>query len=165
MLAGGLTKAGGKLVLAAADVHVAVLYNALFALLGAGFTLLSWTLLAVVGRRLATAVPLVLVAMAVAAAGVQQSTGPLLLLTIVMATATAVLAILLARRRGDRLAEALLLTQLALAVALVPLAAGEQTVSKQWLEQSLNAVAQGAFALAAMRLARPVAAGRQSALT
>ena len=154
VLCGGLSKALWKLVLAGNGADLSVLETALVVLLAPGFALLAWALLRALGRDASAAGPAVLVGLGLAGAALLRSTGPLLAVTVVGATATGVLALLLARRHAERVAMALFATQLVLAFVLVPLAQPPHTVGKQWLEELLNTVGQGALALGAWRLAR-----------
>ena len=152
ILAGGLCKAGWKLTLAVTGHDEAWVADLLFVLLAPGFTLLAWGLLAARGRSLVPAVPAGVIVLAGLLAAGLQATWPLLVLTVVTSTATGVLALLLARDRGDHLAMVLFGVQLVMAYALVPLAGTGQSIAHQWWEQSLNTLGQGAFALAASRL-------------
>ena len=152
---GGLAKAVWKLVFALTENDLVVLYDALFVLLAPGFVLVALALYAARtgearGFRLGAAA--VLGSYAIAAA--TGSVDAVLPLMVVAATATGVLALLEARSAGDRTATWLFAAQIALAFALVPLAAPPQTLGKQWAEESINAVAQAAFALGAWRLLR-----------
>jgi hypothetical protein len=152
ILAGGLCKAGWKLALAVTGHDEAWVADLLFVLLAPGFTLLAWGLLAARGRTLASGLPAGVVGVAGAVALLAHATWPLLVLTVVTSTATGVLALLVARDRGESLAMVLFGVQLVMAYALVPLAGTGQSISHQWWEQSLNTLGQGAFALAAARL-------------
>lgn len=163
VLAGGLAKVIWKLAVAAGWGDWSVLELGLFVLLAPGFVLLAWALLACAGRRLPVALPVGLIVLAEAAALASSSTGPLLALTVVAATATGVLGIVLARRAGDVAAGWLFGGQLLLAFALVPLAAPPHTLEKQWLEEVLNTFGQASFALAAFRLSRPASTRTASA--
>jgi hypothetical protein len=162
VLAGGLAKVVWKLAVASGWGDWAVLETALFVLLAPGFVLLAGSLLAVLGRSLPAWLPAALIVVGEGGALVLRSTGPLLAVTVLGATAVGVTGLFLARRAGDGLTALLFGTQLVLAFALVPLAAPPHTVDKQWAEELLNTVGQGAFALAAARLARPVAASRRT---
>ena len=154
VLAGGLAKVVWKLGVAAGWGDWAVLERGLFVLLAPGFVLLAWALAACAGRRLPAAVPVGLILLAELGALALRSTGPLLAATVLAATATGLLGVLLARRAHDGVAATLFVGQLVLAFALVPLAAPPHTIEKQWLEEVLNTFGQGAFALAALRLRR-----------
>ena len=149
VLVGGLCKATWKLVLAVSGNDIAILDDLLFAFLAPGFALLTWSL---IRPRLPLAVPLGLSAVALAAALALGRTVPLLILAVLGATATGVLALLRAREAGDLTTATLFAVQLAMAYALVPFAGAGQTISHQWWEQSLNTIGQGAFALGAWRL-------------
>ena len=157
VLAGGLAKVVWKLAVAAGWGDWDVLEVGLFALLAPGFVLLAWSLLAVLGRVLAAWVPLSAIVVGEAGALLAGSTAPLLAVTVVGATTVGVTGLLLARRNRDVPAQWLFGGQLVLAFALVPLAAPPHTLGKQWAEELLNTVGQGAFALAALRLARAAA--------
>jgi hypothetical protein len=162
VLAGGLAKVVWKVAVAAGWGDWQVLETGLFVLLAPGFALLAWSLLAVLGRSLPAWVPAVLVLVSEGGALALRSTGPLLAVTVLGATAVGVTGLLLARRTADGPAAWLFGVQLVLAFALVPLAAPPHTVGKQWAEELLNTVGQGAFALAAARLARRAAAPRRA---
>ncbi len=155
ILVGGLCKAGWKLSLAVTGDDVAVVADLLFVFLAPGFALLTWALLRARGARipLAAAAGASVVAGGLAAA--VTATWPLLVLAVVGATATGVLALLLARETGDLVAAGLFGLQLAMAYALVPFAGSGQSLAHQWWEQSLNTVGQGALALGAWRLLHP----------
>ncbi len=157
VLLGGLCKASWKLSLAISGEDVTWLAELLFVLLAPGFTLLAWTLLAARGRRLPVALPAAVVGAGLLGALALESTGPLLAVTVLASTSTAVIAILLARDVRDLLAAGLFGLQLVMAYALVPFAGTGQTIGRQWWEQSLNSVGQAAFAVAAFRLRRHVA--------
>lgn len=145
---GGLTKAGWKLNLALTGDDVDWLEEGLFVLLAPGFALV---VAALSSRPLARWwVYAVVPALALAP---WTSGTSLLVHAVIGATATGVLCVLRARRRGDGLAAALFGVQIALAFALVPFATPPQTIAKQWTEQTINTVGQAAFAAAAWRLA------------
>lgn len=152
ILFGGLCKASWKLVLAVNGTDVTVLDDLLFAFLAPGFALLTWGLL---GRRLPLAVPVGASVLALAAALSVGRTFPLLILAVIGATATGVLAIVRARESGDLIAAGLFAVQLVMAYALVPFAGANQSIAHQWWEQSLNTIGQGAFAVGAWRLFHP----------
>lgn len=155
---GGLVKAVWKLVVATGGPDLAWLESGLFVLLAPGFTLLVVALVgAYRGRVLDWWLPAAGVLAVVALSAVLESTAPLLVLTILAATAVGALAIALALRSHDRVAVALFGLQMTAAFALVPFAAPPQTEAKQWAEQSINTVGQLAFLLGALRLARAAA--------
>lgn len=149
VLLGGLCKAGWKLNLALTGDDVALIDDLLFAFLAPGFALLAWSL---VRRELPLALPLAISAAALLGAALLEHTAPLLVLTIVGATATSVLAIRRALAADDLAAVGLFALQLTLAFALVPFAGAGQSISNQWWEQSLNTIGQGAFAVGGWRL-------------
>lgn len=145
---GGLAKVSWKLVAATTGDDLAGLDAALFPLLGSGFALV---VAALTGR----AAVLAAVPLALGAALALQATWPCLVLTVVGSTATLVFAVRAALRRRDLLSAGLFAVTLVAAYGLVPLAAQEtQTLALQWIEQSVNTVAQACFALAAWRLRR-----------
>ncbi|ACZ89326.1 hypothetical protein [Streptosporangium roseum] len=156
--AGGLSKAGWKLIVALGGPDLPWLELMLFPLLTAGFGLLAWILTAHHdGSAPGWIPPLVIGLPALCAGGavLAGSTLPLLVSTMVFATLSGVHLILAARRRGDLLAAALFGVQLLGFFVLSPLAARpDQTVALQWVEQLSNTAAQGAFAVAAFRLGR-----------
>jgi hypothetical protein len=157
VLAGGSAKVLWKLAAAGFGVDLASIDTLLFPLLGAGFACVVAALLG--QRALALSGPA-----AVLAAVAVQATWPCLVLTVVASTTTYVLAIRRGFHQRDLVAAALVCLTLVAAYGLVPLATQEtQTLALQWLEQSINTVAQGAFALGAFRLAtrqgRPVLQG------
>jgi hypothetical protein len=155
VFAGGLAKAGWKLVFALDGTDLTVLYDGLFVLLAPGFVLVALSLLAArSGRPRWFRVGLTAVLASYGLAAAVGSVDAVLPLMVVAATATGVLALLEARSLGDSTAAWLFGVQIALAFALVPLAAPPQTLGKQWAEETMNAVAQGAFAYAAWRLLR-----------
>lgn len=152
--AGGLCKAGWKLVLAGSGTDVPVIADLLFVLLAPGFALLAWSLLVARGSRVDLRLVGGVVAATAGLAAVLSAGWPLLVLAVLGATATSVLAIRLALDAHDSVAAVLFGVQLAMAFALVPLAGAGQSVAHQWWEQSLNTIGQGAFALAGWRLVR-----------
>lgn len=148
VVAGGGCKVLWKLVAATSGHDVKGLDAALFPLLGLGFALVLAALLDRSMIAWVAALPLL-------AALLLQAVWPALVLTVVGSTAVLVLAIRRAVGAGDLVAVGLFALTLLAAYGLVPLAAREpQTLSLQWLEQSINTVAQASFALAAWRLWR-----------
>jgi hypothetical protein len=152
--AGGAAKVGWKLTLAVTGRDVPVVADLLFGFLAVGFVLLAWALLSAYRGRLLRAWPAAAaVGAGLAGAGLARSTGPLLAVAVVAATATGVVAVLLARRCHDTTAMVLLALQVVAAYALVPFSLPPQTVAKQWGEQAINTVGQLAFVWGAARLA------------
>jgi len=163
---GGASKATWKLVVALDGPDLRWLENALFPCLGVGFALLGHAALSVRTQRRpdtaqdAAGTPplwafLAVSAGACAAAAAIRATWPVLLLTIVMSTITAIRLILLARDSGDTPAAALMGTWLLGLFALGPLASRpDQSIALQWTEQTCNTAAQLAFVVACRRLSR-----------
>ena len=111
------------------------------------------------GRGALLFAALVITAVPLLAALVIQSVWPVLVLTVLGSTAVLVLAMRRAHAAGDPVAIGLFAVTLVAAYGLVPLAAQDpQTLALQWLEQSVNTVAQAGFALAAWRLWRTFSA-------
>jgi hypothetical protein len=155
---GGLCKAVWKLIVALGGPDLVWLEKALFSFLMPGFVTLGFAMLCVwKGRALAHWIGGAPIAVGFTAGTLLRADWPLLVVTIVAATGVSVLGLLLARRQGDQLAAGLFAFQIVLAFGLAPLAAPPQTSSKQWLEQSLNTVAQLALLMAAARLSRRAA--------
>jgi len=162
---GGAAKATWKLVVALDGPDLRWLENALFPCLGVGFALLGHAALAVRRPRPDTTQdtggtpPLwafvVVSTGACAVAAAVRATWPVLLLTIVMSTITAIRLILLARDSGDIPAAGLMGAWLLGLFALGPLASRpDQSIALQWTEQTCNTAAQLAFAYACLRLSR-----------
>lgn len=152
---GGVSKASWKLLAVGWGVDVQVMAEALFPCLSTGFVLLSWSLFAAAGRRIPWPFPAVLIAAGLGAAVAVWDTWPVLITTILGATALAVALIMLARQRRDRVAVALMVFWIAGQYTLGPLAARPgQTLTLQWIEQICNSVAQAALLAAAWRLTR-----------
>lgn len=152
---GGLCKAVWKLIVALGGPDLVLLEKALFWFLMPGFVTLAFALLCVWrGHELAHWIGGAPIAVGFTTGTLTKSEVPLLVVTIVAATAVSVLGLLLARQRGETLAQWLFGLQIALAFGLAPLAAPPQTEPKQWLEQSLNTVAQGLLLIAAWRLVK-----------
>ncbi|WP_436775829.1 hypothetical protein [Yinghuangia sp. YIM S09857] len=160
---GGSAKAVWKVVVAADGPDHTWLESLLFPCLGTGFSLLALALLkardAVGGEARRRTPPLWAVlgtcAAAVGAAAALRDTWPALILTVLASTVTAVTLVLRAKHAGDIPAAALFGGWLAGMLILGPLAGrSDQTIALQWVEQLCNTVTQGAFAVAAWRLAR-----------
>ncbi|GAB44677.1 hypothetical protein [Gordonia terrae] len=149
---GGFAKATWKLLAASDVADIPRLADGLFPLMGCGFLLLAAAAWGV--RNLAVA----LLLMGLAAVGVAVPAIADWYLIAVILGSTALYAALArdAWKVRDVTTVALLAVCLVAAYTLGPLAGREQTLSLQWLEQSINAVGQAAFALAAWRLTRVV---------
>jgi hypothetical protein len=136
---GGVAKAGWKTIIATTHVDLWMVPLALFPFLSAGFLVL---IKAIEPR---TPVP-VIAGLWAACLGTSFAVGdtlPMLILTIAASTAAAVI---LSRRHK------LFIVWIAGQYLLGPLSSGEQTIARQWVEQSINTVSQGIFLLAAWRL-------------
>jgi len=146
--AGGFGKAVWKLLFASDVADWPRLADALFPLLGPGFILLA---VAAWGYRSRHAV---VATVAAAAVGLAIPSIADLYLPVTVLGATSLYAALVrdASRAGDRPTVVLLGASLLATYTLGPLSSGDQTLTAQWVEQSINTVNQGAFALAAWRL-------------
>ena len=170
---GGLTKAVWKLVIAATGNDIAGLDDLLFVFLGPGFTLLSWALwnaqLIMANKTIPRRVwlrPLAVIALfgiGALSAGVIQPAARywvyiLLTLTTFANLAVGILLIRQAKQQNLNLAVGLFIFNLLAVFALSGMArVPEQTIALQWVEELLNALAQGAFAFAAWRLGQETA--------
>jgi len=160
VVAGGACKATWKLLVALEVGDFERLEQALFPLLATGFSLLAWSLLSGVRERAMAWWPFATVwGLAVTASLAQQTVRPLFFTTILMSLAVTAYAIRLAQKGHDRPAIWLFAVQVIGVFGLVPLQRlEEQTLGVQWLEESINTVAQGAFALGAWRVLRALSA-------
>lgn len=150
IFAGGLSKATWKLLAASGMADIPRLADSLFPLMGCGFLLLA---VAAWGAR---SVPIAVLLVGLAGVGVvAPAIAPWYLIAVILGS-TALYGALArdAWRVRDVRTVSLLAVCLAAAYTLGPLAGREQTLSLQWIEQSINAVGQAAFALAAWRLMR-----------
>ncbi|WP_435082212.1 hypothetical protein [Gordonia hongkongensis] len=150
IFAGGFAKASWKFLAATDIADIPRLADSLFPLMGCGFPLLAaaaWGL-----RRLTPA--LLLAGLSVVGVAVSSIAGWFLIAVIIGATALYVALARDAWSVRDVRTVALLAVCLAGTYTLGPLAGQEQTLSLQWIEQSINAVSQAAFAVAAWRLMR-----------
>jgi hypothetical protein len=165
LLAGGLSKAVWKLVVALDGPDVQPMNKALFPLLALGFLLLAHALLSlpspVPSPRGTTrrTPPLWGFAAAwtlfAALSVVLRSTLPVMVLTVAAVTVCGVRLILLARPAGDTGAASAAGLWLLGMYVLGPLAGRpDQSVALQWVEQSCNTLTQAALLVTAVRLAR-----------
>lgn len=165
---GGLSKAVWKIIIATTGTDIVWLDDLLFVFLAPGFTLLSWSLWnaqqVMQGREIAKNVwlrPLGVIALfgigAVAAKLAQPDERYwffiLLTLTTFANLAVSVLVIRQAKQQGQPVTMGLFIFNIVMVFALSGMARiPEQTIALQWIEESLNVLAQGAFALAAGQL-------------
>jgi hypothetical protein len=165
---GGLTKAIWKLIIATSGNDIVWLDDLLFVFLGSGFTFLSWTLWKVRSMLKGEDVsgniwllPIGAIALFGLGAVSLRLLRPdsrtwvfiLLTLTTISNLAAGILLIQLARRQQLLLAASLFLFNLIAIFALSGMAwIPEQSIGLQWIEESINVLAQGAFAFAAWRV-------------
>jgi hypothetical protein len=129
------------------------LEQALFPLLATGFSLLAWSLLSGVRERAMAWWPFAaLWSLAVVGALAQRTVRPLFFTTVLLRLAVTAYAIRLAQKGHERPAIWLFAAQVIGSLTLVPLQRLAPTLGVQWLEASINTVAQGAFALGAWRV-------------
>jgi hypothetical protein len=164
--AGGLSKCLWKLGYAAGAGDVTLLEQALFPLMAAGATLLSWALAVTVRRGNRTHFWPFALAFALCVAGsiLAGSLNPLFVAATLGVTAISVLGAIVAGRHRQWWAVSLYVLGLVLVMGLVPLrSSGEHhTLAFQWLEQSINTAAQGCLLVAAwltVRATRPTLIG------
>jgi hypothetical protein len=178
---GGLTKAVWKLVIAATGNDLAGLDDLLFVFLGPGFTLLSWALwnaqLLLAGKAVPQKIwlrPFAVIALfgvGAVSAGIFVPQARywvyiLLTLTTFANLAAGILLIRQARRQQLAVAAVLFLFNLIAIFALSGMARiPEQTIALQWVEESINVLAQGAFAFAAWQLVQGTIAATKRATT
>ncbi|MDX6744382.1 hypothetical protein [Actinocorallia sp. A-T 12471] len=136
---GGFAKCGWKLLIASTDIDLWVMPLLLFPLLSAGFL----TLIKALEPRLPIAAAAGVWMAGIATSFAIQDTMPMLVLTIGVSTAAAVY---LFRRHK------LFLLWIAGQYALGPLGGQEQTITLQWIEQSINTASQAVFAFASWRV-------------
>ncbi|MEV0539725.1 hypothetical protein [Nocardia salmonicida] len=165
--AGGLAKAGAKLIAAADGPDLPWLSEMLFPLLTLGFALLCTAAARTktgTSPRWLRYLTVGLIAACGLGALLARDSIPMLVSTTVFATITGIYLIGIARDRGDTVAAGLFGVQLLSFYVLGPLASRpDQTVTLQWIEQLCNTAAQAAFLAAAWRLAaseKAVATGR-----
>lgn len=176
ILAGGLSKATWKLIVAAAGVDLHWLANALFPLMAPGFALLLAAVWAATRRQRGLAPPawvwplaLAAIGLALAVAGWRQwvlaaPRGwflPLLVLASLGNLALSLVLIGAALRLRRWPVAVLFAVNLAMIFALQPIAmASPKTLALHWIEQTLTALGTGCFALAAFLLRRASEPGR-----
>ncbi len=167
---GGTFKAGWKLNIAATGQDIVWMADSLFLLLGPGFTLLSWALfsaqLVMAGKEIPRLIwlrPLLVIALFVIGAAAASTQGGrtwiyiMLTLTTFANLAAAVLLVKQSNQQGLKVAAALFIFNIIAVFALSGMARMPQSVSFQWLEQGIQTLSQGAFAIAAYQLAQDTA--------
>ncbi len=163
---GGLCKATWKLIYAASGTDIAPLNAALFLGLAPGFVILcrGWFTMASNASGAMQLGQAVSIALALWSAALLLATGwpdtrywfiALLTLMTIANTVLVVALAMTAWRAQLRVASALFAVNLCMAFILSGLGRiEEQTAALQWIEESLNFVAQGGFAWAALQLRR-----------
>jgi hypothetical protein len=170
---GGLTKAVWKLVIAATGNNLAGLDDLLFVFLGPGFTLLAWGLwkaqLLMGNKPVPQKIwyrPIGIIALVGLGAISARILAPqarywvyiLLTLTTVANLAAGILLIRQAKWQQLSITTGLFLFNLIAIFVLSGLArVPEQTIALQWIEESINVLAQGAFGFAAWQLSQETA--------
>ena len=161
IISGGLLKATWKLIVASTGEHIVWMNNSLFILMAPGFTLLSYALFIRqslfvrlrIALLLTSLIPLI--ALLIFIIYPDQRLWFFWLLTVVTLANTVVI-FMLARTSwssGDGVISLLYVLSFVGTLTLSGLARiPEQTAALQWIEESINAVAQGLFFLASLRL-------------
>ncbi len=161
IIGGGLLKATWKLIVASTGEHIVWMNNSLFILMAPGFTVLSFALFYRHSKYvsspilLTTAAVVPLIALIIFLTNPEQRLWFFWLLTIVTLANSAVI-FMLSRagwNTGDRMISILYILSFVGTLSLSGLARiPEQTAALQWIEESINAVAQGLFFLGSLRL-------------
>ncbi|MDA0637539.1 hypothetical protein OUY22_29385 [Nonomuraea sp. MCN248] len=153
---GGALKAVWKLIVALDGPDLVWLSESQFFLLGTGYTLMAWALLAIgPGRRPPPWAFAGFALLGAAAAIAVRDTWPMLIVTTVSATLVGIRLLLLARRAGATRAVYLFGFTLFGTYTMGFLGSRpEQTLTLQWIEESLNTLTWSAFALGVWTLAR-----------
>jgi hypothetical protein len=144
---GGFLKAIWKLLYAANVADLRWMSEVQFALVAPGFLALLVTAILMARGRKKTAVPLLAIA--------PWKIPLLAIMTLSSMGAQGILAYLSFRRRVPLAAVGFIVAFLCL-VAMGAMASGEQTIAKQWLEESINTLGQLGFMLGAILLHRDV---------
>jgi hypothetical protein len=157
-LAGGLLKATWKLIVSLDGPDVQWMNTALFPLLCTAFLLLLYAFYRPAEGRARAVLAGSLLALLALGQGASLAVGdtwPAMTLMIVAVSVLTVRFIMLARAAGDVPAVVLFAVWQIGQYLLGPMATrADQSTALQWVEQSCNTVAQGAFAFAAWRLSR-----------
>jgi hypothetical protein len=157
--AGGLSKALWKVLLTAAHTDIPILQQALFPLLSTGFVLLAWAVWSgLVGREVVYWPAALFLAVGVVGACAARTMQPLLGVAATAALITSGLGIRWAVRERAWGSAALFVVGMASSIGLAYLGGPkiEQTLSLQWVEESVNATGQVCFLLASWLLVRAV---------
>ncbi len=173
LVLGGLTKAGWKLIIATTGNDIVWLDDLLFVFLGPGFTFMAWALWTtrqILSRRIISSniwrFPLGVIAAFGLGAIMTRLLQPeartwvfiLLTLTTLANLTVGILLIQQARSQKLYMVAALFLFNLIAVFVLSGMARiPDQSIALQWVEESINVLAQGAFAFAAWKLAKAAA--------
>ncbi len=162
LVAGGASKATWKLIVASGGPDT-IIDEFLFPLLSFGFTLVAWAVWSGLRSKLLPWWPFAAVlAVATIGAFAIGDVVPLFGIAVLASLTTTILAITWAVRTKDPAAVVAFAVQLAGVFVLTRLQSfEEQTLALQWTEQSVNTVAQGAFAFGAWRVWRKVRASSE----
>jgi len=161
IVSGGLLKASWKLIVASTGEHIPWMNNSLFIFMAPGFVLLSFALGLRHIRPVSLPIPLLftgaipIIALCLYLVYPGQRLWFFWLLAVVTLANTAVI-FMLARagwNNNDRIISLLYIASFFGTLSLSGLARiPEQTAALQWIEESINAVAQGLFFAASLRL-------------
>ncbi len=162
---GGACKAVWKIVIAATEIDIYWLDDLLFVFLLPGFALLAWALVSAVrGHQVRRTPFLGSVIFLAALALASHKVWPLLLGTAVFSITMTVAAAIVAKRANDNVAVGLFAFQLTVVPLLAVLGSPSiaQSSGTQWVEESVNTLAQAALAYGALRLFRRTAISSQA---
>lgn len=161
IISGGLLKASWKLIVASTGEHIPWMNNSLFIFMAPGFVLLGFALAIRHSRPVSVLAPVLftgaipLIALYFYLVYPSQRLWFFWLLAIVTLANTAVI-FMLARtgwKNNDRTVSLLYLASFVGTLSLSGLARiPEQTAALQWIEEGINAIAQGLFFAASLRL-------------
>jgi len=145
---GGFLKAVWKLIYASGAGDIRLLSEVQFALVAPGFVaLLVVAILVARGRKPASGAPL----MAIAVWKI-----PLLAIMTLASMGAQGILTYLSFKRGARIAAIGFIVAFLCLVGMGAMASGEQTLAKQWIEQTINTVGQAGFAFGSILLHRDV---------
>ena len=166
VISGGLLKASWKLIVASSGTHIVWMNNSLFILMAPGFVLLSCALLLSHKKERHTytvslwaptliATAILVIAYTLSVVEPAQKLWFFWLLTVVTLgnTVTIFLLAKVGWNRNDKVISLLYILSFAGTLTLSGLARiPDQTAALQWIEESINAAAQGLFFVASLRL-------------